>query len=111
MFRTDFGDQSYNYERLQSDLKLKLEKEKAMVERDLKNSMRLLEERLLKEKRAEIELIETGHREDSMKMMESQRISINALKTKLEDNLERQIKQLDQEHQDALELLQMRYES
>ena len=45
-----------------------------------KNSMRLLEERLLKEKRAEIELIETGHRDDSMKMMESQRISINALK-------------------------------
>ena len=67
-----------------------------------------------------------------MKMMESQRISITALKSKLEQNQERQIKQLDQgrpgrnfqlahyittafcdpqvEHQDALELLQMRLE-
>ena len=38
------------------------------------------------------------------------RISITALKSKLEQNQERQIKQLDQEHQDALELLQMRLE-
>ena len=49
-------------------------------------------------------------RDDSMKLMESQRISINALKAKLEENQERQLKQLDTEHQEALELLQIRLE-
>jgi len=60
------------------------------------------------EKREEIDLIEMSHRDDSMKLMESQRISINALKGKLEQNQERQIKQIEQEHQEALELLQIR---
>merc|ERR1711892_1143322 len=91
-------------------LKLEHEKQKSLLRAELTEEKRTLEERLNAEKGSAIDELDQRYRDESMKMMESQRISITALKSKLEQNQERQIKQLDQEHQDALELLQMRLE-
>jgi len=42
------GEASNSSERAKSELKLEFEKEKAMIERNLKNKMRILEEKLIK---------------------------------------------------------------
>lgn len=108
--RMEHAEETSNREKMLSDMNLRHSKEMALLERTLKQETQMTEERLIQERRDEIDSVETKFREESMKLMESQRISINALKAKLEENQERQLKQVETEHQDALDLLQIRLE-
>ena len=53
-------------------LKLEHQKEKALLRAEMTEERRTLEEKLINEKRSEIDVLDQKYRDESMKMMESQ---------------------------------------
>ena len=85
-----------------------IEKLKSKTDRKWKNEMQEFEEKMMKERRIELDALEARSRQESMSMMAAQRISVSALKSKLEDNHKRHLKLIEQEHEEAMELIQQR---
>jgi len=86
------------------------QKSESKNNRDWKMRLVELEEKMIKEKRAEMEQFESNSHKERLELMESQRISIDALRGKLEGNFNRQLQQMEEEHVEAIELLQQRLE-
>ena len=66
-----------------------IEKAKNKNNRNWKNQVREVEEKMIKERRIELEMLESSAQNERVAMMESQRISIDALKSKLDENHQR----------------------
>lgn len=108
--RDQLDEAESTHERAIGALQLDFQKQKALVRAELMSAHRQREEEWQREHREQLDLHEQQHREDSMKMMEAQRISIKALKSKLEINQQNQIRHMEQQHNNAVDLLQMRIE-
>lgn len=85
-----------------------IEKAKEKTDRNWRNKLRELEERMVKQRRDEMDQLENVTRSERVTMMEAQRISVDAVKAKLDENHNRHLRQVEEEHGEAIELLQQR---